>query len=63
MPEPAVSYHASDKEVQLRAMPDCLYQDAAAEVIPPPPNYSSLLRGARQISHTELQNHLSTLSD
>jgi len=47
MPEPAVSYHASDEEVQLRAMPDCLYQDATAEVIPPPPNYSSLPQGAR----------------
>jgi hypothetical protein len=58
-----VSYHASDEEVQLRAMPDCLYQAVKEEHHPPPPNYSSLPRGSCRVSHSELQRHLNTLSN
>ncbi len=68
-PEPAVSYHAADEEVQLRSPDDCLpdiYAEAqvahgAPAAVPPPPHYSTLPRGRRP-SHGELSRRLSSLS-
>jgi hypothetical protein len=69
-PEPAVSYHAVDEEVQLRSPTDDLpeiYQDAEFTVnrpaaVPPLPHYSTLPR-ARRPSHGELNRRLSALSN
>ena len=68
-PEPAVSYHAADEEVQLRSpnegLPD-IYVEAqfshdAPAAVPPPPHYSTLPRGRRP-SHGELSRRLTSLS-
>ncbi len=69
-PEPAVSYHAADEEVQLRSPTDDLpeiYQEAdfattSPAAVPPPPHYSTLPRGCHP-SHGELNCHLSALSN
>jgi hypothetical protein len=71
-PEPTVSYHAADEEVQLRCrsptdeLPE-IYQDAdftaaGPAAVPPPPHYSTLPRGRRP-SHNELNRRLSALTD
>jgi hypothetical protein len=67
--EPAVSYRAADKEVQLRSPTDELpeiYQEAefsttGPAAVPPPPHYSALPRHARRLSHGELSRRLSAL--
>ncbi len=69
-PEPAISYHAADEEVQLRSPTDDLpeiYQEAefarvTPAAVPPPPHYSTLPR-ARHPSHGELNGRLSALSN
>jgi hypothetical protein len=69
-PEPAVSYHAADEEVQLRSPTDDLpeiYQEAefarvTPAAVPPLPHYSTLPL-ARRPSHGELNRHLSALSN
>jgi len=75
-PQPSVSYHAADEEVQLRTgrldenedddLP-VIYQEAsfatvAPAAVPPPPHYSTLPRAGRNPSHGELSRHLSALS-
>jgi len=68
-PEPAVSFHAADEEVHLRAPSDPLpdvYAEAhfahdAPAAVPPPPHYSTLPRGRRP-SHGELGRRLASLS-
>jgi len=71
-PEPTVSYHAADEEVQLRCrsptdeLPE-IYQDTdfttdRPAAVPPPPHYSTLPRGRRP-SHGELNRRLSALAD
>jgi hypothetical protein len=75
-PEPSVSYHAADEEVQLRTgrsdenededLP-AIYQEAsfatvAPAAVPPPPHYSTLPRAGRNPSHGELSRRLSALS-
>jgi hypothetical protein len=69
-PEPAVSYHATDEEVQLRSPTDDLpeiYQEAefarvTPAAVPPLPHYSTLPR-TRRPSHRELNRCLSALSN
>jgi hypothetical protein len=73
-PEPAVSYHAADEEVQLRSARSdededlpAIYQEAsfatvAPAAVPPPPHYSTLPRAGRNPSHGELSRRLSALS-
>ncbi len=73
-PEPAVSYHAADEEVQLRSARSdededlpAIYQEAsfatvAPAAVPPPPHYSTLPRAACNPSHGELSRRLSALS-
>ncbi len=71
-PEPAVSYHAADEEVQLRSTRSdedlpAIYQEAsfatvAPAAIPPPLHYSTLPRAGRNLSHGELSRRLSALS-
>ena len=73
-PEPRVSYHAADEEVQLRSARSdkdddlpAIYQEAsfttvAPAAVPPPPHYSTLPRAGRNPSHRELSCRLSALS-
>jgi hypothetical protein len=69
-PEPVISYHTADEEVQLRSPTDDLpeiYQEAEFAVnrpaaVPPPQHYSTLPR-TRRPSHGELSRRLSALSN